>query len=99
MQVLVLVAGAALIVADESVLPFLRTPDRGQSLGLFLVLTSQLIDLALEILVALQHVPHDDVATVAAFLGLFVLVGAEVAVGVVLFVSLHLLLQPDVFLD
>ena len=99
MQVLVLVAGAALIVADEPVLPLLRAADGGQRLGLFLVLTSQLIDLAFEILVAFQHVPHDDVASVAALLGLLVLVGAEVAVGVVLPVSLHLLLQPDVFLD
>lgn len=66
---------------------------------MFLVLTSQLFDLALEILVAFQHVPHDDVTTVVAFLGLLVQVGAEMAVGVVLPVSLHLLLQPDVFLD
>ena len=100
LQVLVLVAVGALPAADEPVPPLLGAPDGADGLGLLLVLSPQLFDLPLQVLVALQHTPEGDVPVVRQQRGLLHRALAAVGRGLLPSpVAVDLLLEPDVLLE
>jgi hypothetical protein len=60
-----------LVAADESVLPLIGAPNRGQGPGLFLVLGLQFIDFVFQVFIAFEHAPESEVAIVRKRWGRF----------------------------
>ena len=97
LQILVLIAAAALPSADEPILPLVRGPDRGERPGLLVVLPPQLFDFAFQILVPCQHAIKSHIAIMRQDSG--ILHGTFAALILVILttgVALNLLLQPHI---